>query len=194
MMALYDTYGVHDKEVKSADAEGAYCNGRRFEVGLRMSSYTNELCQGFFWKCRCEMYTLDAGALADNLLSRNIAARCQGSNVQRSAPKAGTVRDLHVSLCHLNSLPGRPSLKLSGRIIEATASDRRIPLHLNIGCHKCTLFSKDGGLRGGSMDRVRTPMYLLRPVVTCMVRFGPLGLLHRVCQVYSYFFFQNNGS
>ena len=132
------------------------------------------------------MYTLDAGALADNLFSRNIAARCQGSNVQRSAPKAGTVRDLHVSLCHLNSLPGRPSLKLSGRIIEATASDRRVPLRLNIRCHTCTLFSKDGGAASGSADRVRTPIYLLRPVATCMVRSGPLGLLHTVCQVCSY--------
>ena len=75
----------------------------------------------------------------------DIAARCQAFKSQRSAPKAGTVRDLHVSLCHLNSLPGRPSLKFSGRIIEATASDRRVPLRLNIRCHTCTLFSENGG-------------------------------------------------
>ena len=64
---------------------------------------------------------------------------------QRSAPKLGPVRDLDVSLFHLNSLIRQPSLTVSGRIIEATASEGRVRLRLNIRFHTCTLSSKDGG-------------------------------------------------
>ena len=52
------------------------------------------------------------GVIAD------ITARCQVL-----ASKLAMLRDLHVSVFHLNNLPRRPSLEVSGRIIEATASE-----------------------------------------------------------------------
>ena len=95
--------------------------------------------------------------------------RCSCAASSLSPRNQKTARDLHVSLFRLNSPSSVTIAQQEWPDHQGHITEDKVPLRLNIRFYPASSFPRMEVLGGGSAGRVRTAIYLLRGVLTCML-------------------------